>query len=320
MKNQASKIRVYYYFLLGAFGGLTGWFFHALSFRGVDGLQLGILIIRGTILGALIGVSIAAYDGIISRSGRRFFKLGLYGLLLGLIAGGIALPLAQWVFSRLWPASTGTQVQASFSARTFLVGTFCWVILGSIIGFVEVVGKGTQSLKGLFGGVVGGIIGGSIHEAARAYGFTADTNNSQVLQAISLSLMGGFIGCSIALISTLLRRAYIVVLDGKFAGHEYDVTKYVSKERGGRGVQGIIGSDEFRSNLYLPADREILPHHATLCYVNEAPTLLVTPEAQKVKARTLVNGHPVSNWPLSNGDKIQIGTTNLQYHQSGKVD
>jgi hypothetical protein len=109
-----------------------------------------------------------------------------------------------------------------------------------------------------------------------------------------------------------------VILDGKFAGHEYDVTKYVSRERGGRGVRGLIGSDELRANVYLPADKEVLSQHAVLCYANEAPTLLVTSEAQKMKARTLVNDYPVSNSPLNDGDEIQIGATKLLYRQTRK--
>jgi hypothetical protein len=317
MKNRVNKYRIYYYYLLGMFGGLTGWFLTALVFRGADDLGPLTLAGRGVILGGLIGLSVAAYDGLVSRSFGRFRKLGRNGLLLGVAAGGVALPLAQWVFGYLWPAGqAGAAV--GLSPRTFLVGTLCWAILGGIIGFVEVIGKGTQSYKGLLGGVAGGIVGGGVHETARAYGYVLDSGDSQqIVQAISLALMGGFIGLSTALIPTLLRRAWIEVLDGKYAGHEYDVTKYVSRERRGRGAQALIGSDELRANIYLPADKEVFAQHAVLCYTNEAPTLLVPPEAQKMEAKVLVNGYSVlKNCPLSDGDKIQIGTTSLLYHQS----
>jgi hypothetical protein len=316
MNNQANAIRCFYYFILGAFGGVTGWFIHALAFRGVEDLQLGTLMIRGAILGALIGVSIAAYEPIASRSARRYIRLGGYGLLLGVLAGGVALPLAQLVFSKWFPSSRG---QAGIlTTQSFLVGTACWTILGGVIGFTEVAGKGTQSYKGLLGGIVGGVVGGGIYEAARTSGYAGETYRSQTLQALSLGLMGGSIGASVALITTLLRSAWMEVLDGKFATHEYDVTKYVSRDRGGRGVRGIIGSDEYRANVFLPADNEILPQHAILCYANEAPTMLATDEARKVKAKILVNDHPVYNTPLSHGDTIQIGTTRLLYHQSRK--
>ena len=318
MKNQANFIRPYYYGLLGGFGGLTGWFVNAVIFRGVENFTYPAFAFRGLVLGGLIGLSVAAYDGMVSRSLRRFGVLGLKGLLLGAAAGAISLPLAQWLFARMLPASL-SGLAGAYSARLLLIGLACWVVFGGVIGFVEVVGKGTQSFKGLAGGVVGGLVGGGFYEAMRPFAFTQDLRPSQNVQALSLTAMGLFIGLSIAFITTLLRSAWIEVLDGKFAGHPYDVTKYVSRERGGRGVRGIVGSDELRANIYLPADKEVLPQHAILCYANEAPTLLATPEAQKVDAKILVNNYAVSNWPLSDGDEIQIGTTRLRYHQSRKA-
>src|SRR5215212_1081019 len=98
MKNQARTLRVYYYSLLGAFGGLTGWFVQAVLFRGTDDLTIMTLVERGTLLGGLIGVFIAAYDGFISRSPKRFLWLALWGLFFGVLAGGIALPISQTVF------------------------------------------------------------------------------------------------------------------------------------------------------------------------------------------------------------------------------
>jgi len=306
MNNQASKFRIYYYFLLGMVGGLTGWFLTALSFRGANDLAFLNLVGRGILIGSLIGLSVAAYDGFSSRTFRRFYKLGRNGLLLGVVSGGFALPLTQWIFSQLWPTS------AAQAGARLIVGTICWTIFGGIIGFVEVLGKGTQSYKGLLGGICGGIFGGGVYEIARHYGYIGNSDSTQVAQAFCLALMGGFIAISIALVSTLLRQAWVEVLDGKFAGHAYDVTKYVSKEVRGR---GLIGSDEFRANIYLPADNGVLEQHAILCYTNQAPTLLLTPEAQKLNPRTLVNGYPVSSCPLSDGDKIEIGTTSLLYHQ-----
>jgi hypothetical protein len=325
MKNHHNKLRVYYYVLLGALGGTTGWFVTALAFRGADA-DPPTVAAKGVILGALIGLAIAAYDGVVSRSFRRFFKFGLIGLLLGALGGGGGLSLGQQVFSRLWSPtlSGGREV---FSLSSFLVGTLCWMILGGLIGLVEVIGKGTQSYKGLLGGIFGALVGGGIYELARAYTQTSagEPNPSQAIQAVSLGVMGGAIGGSVALISTLFRRAWLVVLDGKLKDHIYDLTKYVSKDsvikgKGKENGGAIIGSDELRVTVYLPADKEVLPQHAVLRYANEAPMLLPTPEALKSKAKTLVNNYPVSTWYLTDKDKIQIGTTNLLYRQISDRD
>src|SRR5882757_11114119 len=95
------KYRLHYYFLLGALGGLTGWFVHALLYRGVESQTWLVLGKRGAFLGAFIGVAIAAYEGFASRSFVRFLKFGAYGLLLGALAGALALPSAQWAYCRL---------------------------------------------------------------------------------------------------------------------------------------------------------------------------------------------------------------------------
>jgi hypothetical protein len=323
MKNQHNKLRVYYYVLLGAFGGATGWFATALAFRGADA-DPPVVAAQGAILGALIGLAIAAYDGFVSRSFRRFFKFGLIGLTLGAFGGGGGLSLGQLVFSRLWSPIPGAG-RGAFDFRSFLVGTLCWMILGGLIGLVEVIGKGTQSYKGLLGGILGALVGGVVYELARGYALASagDPSPSQAIQAVSLTIMGGSIGGSVALISTLFRRAWLVVLDGKLEGHEYDVTKYVSKHsviKGKEGGGAVIGSDELRVNVYLPADKEVLPQHAVLRYANEAPMLLPTPEALKGKAKTLVNNYPVSTWYLTDKDKIQIGATNLLYRQISDGD
>lgn len=320
MKNQQNKLRVYYYVLLGALGGSTGWFVTALAFRGMDADPTTVAA-QGAILGALIGLAVAAYDGVISRSFRRFFKFGLIGLLLGALGGGGGLSLGQMVFDRLWSPTLG-EGRGVFTLRSFLVGTLCWMILGGLIGLVEVIGKGTQSYKGLLGGILGALVGGGIYELARGYAQSAagELNPSDAIQAISLTIMGGAIGGSVAFISTLFRRAWLVVLDGKLKDHIYDVTKYITKDSVTRGKGkenggAVIGSDDLRVTIYLPADKEVLPQHAVLRYANEAPMLLPTPDALKHKATILVNNYPISSWYLTDKDKIQIGATNLLYRQ-----
>lgn len=325
MRNQHNKLRVYYYVLLGAFGGTTGWFVTALAFRGAAA-DPPTVAAQGTILGAVIGLAIAAYDGVVSRSFRRLFKFGLIGLLLGALGGGGGLSLGQLVFGWLWVPAPGGGREV-FNLRSFLIGTLCWMILGGLIGLVEVIGKGTQRYKGLLGGILGALIGGGIHELARGYMLASagEPDPSQMIQALSLTVMGGCIGGSVALISTLFRRAWFVVLDGKLKDHVYDVTKYVSKDsvlrgKGKENGGAVIGSDELRVTVYLPADKDVLSQHAFLHYANEGPMLRPSPEAQKSKAKTLVNNYPVSTWYLTDKDKIQIGSTNLLYRQISDGD
>jgi len=305
------KQRIYLYFVFGSIGGLTGWFLSAsLLFSTANAIQQAVF---GAIVGAMIGVAIAAYEGISTRSLLRLFKFGSIGLILGTLAGLIALPMSQWLYSRLI-TTTGTQANAFLNWKAMGIGIVCWILFGGLIGFIEGLNKGTQSIKGFTGGVLGGIIGGGVYELARALGQAQGASlKQQLVLAISLSILGGAIGASIALVTVALKRAWIEVTDGKLSGRIYDVTKYVDPQLGSQ-KPGIIGSDEWRANIYLPGDHKVQPVHAKIGFSNGAPYLSVFPAAQK-RANTLVNGSPITNWTLKDGDRLQIGGTRLVYKQ-----
>lgn len=314
-------IRVYYYFIIGAVGGLTGWFIGTLLLRSLSSTlaagqqSISHQALYGAALGAAIGVSVAAYDGLVSRSLARFIKFGGIGFLLGSLAGALALPLAQWLYGRLLASSAASQTPNVLPIwKSILVGTICWVLFGGLIGLGEGISKGTQSWKGLLGGTIGGVVGGMIYEINRVSSDAVNLSyRRQLFLAISFALLGAAISAAIALVIAALKQAWIEVLDGKFAGRTFDVTKYVDPKLGVH-RSGIIGSDQWSSHVYLPGDNEVLAHHAEISFANGAPTLTVRPEAAK-RASTFVNGRKVSACPLSDGDRLQVGSTKLIYHQ-----
>ena len=308
------KLKIYFYFVFGATGGLTGWYLSASLLQGLMTLRDQALF--GAMVGAMIGLGIAAYEGFVTRSLIRLFKYGSIGLVLGAIAGVIALPSSQWLYSRLF-TTLGTQSDGPVVWKAAAVGMLCWIVFGGMIGFIEGLTKGAQSIKGFIGGVLGGIIGGGIYELARGWGLAKGASAQQqfVLAAV-LSILGGAIGASVALVTTALKHAWIEVIDGKFAGRSYDVTKYIDPQLGVH-KPGLIGSDEWRANIYLPGDHKVQPVHAQIGYANRAPSLSVYPSALK-HGVTLVNDKAVSDWVLSDGDRIQIGDTQLRYRQKRK--
>jgi hypothetical protein len=304
------KLKIYFYFVFGAMGGLTGWYLSASLLLGVVTLLDQALF--GAMVGAMIGLGIAAYEGFVSRSVIRLFKYGSVGLILGTIAGVIALPSSQWLYSRLFK-TIGPQ-SGGVVWKTLVVGMVCWIVFGGMIGFIEGLTKGAQSIKGFTGGVLGGIIGGGIYELARGWGMARGPSvQQQFVLALALSILGGAIGASVALVAVALKRSWIEVLDGKFAGRIYDVTKYVDPQLGIY-KPGIIGSDEWRANIYLPGDHKVQPTHAKIGFANRAPYLSVFSTALK-QAVTLVNGKPVGDCALNDGDRLQIGNTQLRYRQ-----
>lgn len=301
------KLRIYFYFIFGSIGGLTGWFLAACLLLGTaTALEQAIF---GALIGASIGVALAAYEGVLSRSLTRLFKYGSIGLMLGSSAGLIALPLTQGLYARLI-GSGGT----NSLGKAMIAGILCWIVFGGMIGLIEGLNKGTQSIKGFSGGVLGGVIGGGIYELARTSGVAQGASlKQQLVLAVALSILGGAIGASIAFVTLALKQAWIEVVDGKLAGRIYDVTKYVHPDPKSR-KPGIIGSDEWRANIYLSGDHLVEPAHAKIGYGNGAPYLSVFPAAQK-HSSTWVNGKNVNNWILNDGDRLTIGATMLVYRQ-----
>lgn len=322
------NIRIYYYFIIGAIGGLTGWFLSTIfgSLVGEDfaadilGRGMAYYILFGATLGAIIGIAVSAYDGIFNRSIQRFFKFGAIGLILGAIAGAISLPLVDLIYQFLAGAVSQTKSGATTKPIIlFLIGSICWVLFGGFIGFGEGIGKGTQAWKGVLGGMLGGLLGGIIYEINRAVNppstLSEDSMSGHFFSAVSFLLLGGAVSSSVAFVTSALKSAWFEVLDGKLAGRNYDITKYVDQKLGAVKA-GIIGSDEWSSHIYLPGDNEVQSHHAEISYTNGSPTITIMPEAAKRQA-TYLNGRRLTHSsPLVNGDRLQIGSTNLIYRNT----
>jgi hypothetical protein len=307
------KVRLLYYFLLGAFGGATGWILNAIVFydKSNNLLAWTTLIVSGAIIGGSIGLALTLYEWLSTGSIVRLLTFGLKGLLIGMVAGSLAMPLTQTIYSALLKSSAGA---TESSAKRFFAGFLCWLLFGSIIGSIEGFYKGTQMWKGWLGGLIGAMISGTLYEINRPATTAMDDLFSLIWQGLGMALIGGSIGFAIALISTVMRKAWLVILDGKAKDREIDVTKYVDRNLGKR-KHGIIGSDQYAANVYLPGDKSTLPRHALLSYTEEAPTLTASEEAIKLKAITTVGGRSITKSPLVDGDRIKIGQTNLIYHQ-----
>jgi FHA domain len=308
------KIKTYYYFLLGSFGGVTGWFILSF-FPEINNISNEILVVfsvRGLILGGIIGLSLAAYEGISNSSTIRFLRYGFIGLIVGSIGGAIALPLAQFLYN-LFISSVGSNSKPD-PLYVFGFGLFCWLIFGGVIGFIEGWGKGSQLRYGFFGGAIGGLVGGLIYEIARFSGGFANeaqfTLDDYVIQAMSFLLLGGIIGAALSLITNLFTSAEIKILTGDFAGDTRNISKFVMPNSQ---QSGSIGSNSAYDHVFIKKDPYIIGQHAILCYEDNGPRIKISEGAKKAKKEVMVNGRPISSWALVNKDIIQIGSTQMQY-------
>jgi len=94
-------MRLFYYGVLGAIGGVLGWQASnllGLSFTG--NLYLNEVLV-GALIGLFIGLLIGLAEGLLTRNLVGAAKAGLFGAGMGILGGAIGLPLAEGLFQLL---------------------------------------------------------------------------------------------------------------------------------------------------------------------------------------------------------------------------
>jgi hypothetical protein len=279
-------MRLYYYGVMGAIGGVIGWQVSnliGLSFTGSVYLSE---VVVGAMIGLFIGLMIGLAEGLFTRNYLQAGRGALLSGALGLVGGAIGLPLAEALFQVL-----GGQ----FWARA--IG---WGLFGLLIGLAASFTGGSQIWKGALGGLLGGVLGSLLLEAARNW-----LSDPLLGKAAGLLLMGASVGTFIALIVFLLSKAWLEVASGKLKGTEFILDKFMRAE----GPSAFIGSDALKSDIVLP-DPDVAPQHAMLkgngTHFNLKDMSL---------EGTFINSQRIEQAQLKNRQTIQVGNTQLVYHE-----
>jgi hypothetical protein len=279
-------MRLYYYAILGAMGGLTGW--QASNMVGLSfwsSLYLSEIVVGGLIglsIGALIGLS----EALLTRNLLQVIKSGIFSGGLGFLGGAIGLPLAEGLFQSLgagaWSRALG------------------WAIFGLLIGGAFGITSRNEAWKPALGGGIGGLLGGGMLENVRSL-----FPDPLIGKAIGLTALGASIGIFIALIVLLLSRAWLEVISGKMKGSEFILDKFIKKN----GPSAFIGSSPLKSDIVLP-DPDIAPQHALLKGEDSHFTL-----KDLSLSGTFVNDQKIEQIHLRKNQVIKIGNTQLVYHE-----
>ena len=279
-------MRLYYYGILGAFGGIVGWQTSnllGLSFAG--NLYLSEVVV-GAVIGFFIGVFIGLAEGALTQNLPRAAKTGLLSGLMGLVGGAIGLPLAEVLFQLLggqtWCRALG------------------WGLFGLLIGLAASANSGSQMWKGALGGFLGGLLGSLLLDGARNW-----LDNPLMGKAAGLLLLGASVGAFIAMIVFLLSRAWLRVTSGKLKGTEFILDKFLRAD----GPSAFIGSDALKADIVLP-DPDVAPQHALL---KGAGTHFNIKDMSL--NGTFVNNKPIEQATLRNNQTIKVGNTQLVYHE-----
>ena len=279
-------MRLYYYAILGAMGGLIGW--QASNMVGLSfwsNLYLSEIVVGG-LIGLSIGALIGSSEGLLSLNPLQILKSGSFSGGLGFLGGAIGLPIAEGIFQILggdpWSRAIG------------------WALFGLLIGGAFGVTSGNQAWKPALGGGIGGLLGGSTLESIRTL-----FPDPLIGKAIGLTTLGASIGIFIALIVLLLSRAWLEVISGKMKGSEFILDKFIKKN----GPSAFLGSSPLKSDIVLP-DPDIAPQHALLKGEDSHFTL-----KDLSLTGTFVNNRKIEQTNLRVNQVIKIGNTELVYHE-----
>ncbi len=244
--------------------------------------------------GMLTGLAIAVTDEITGSSSKRLLLRASLGALLGLVFGAVSGVLAQLVFSILIAVSLGA---AALPARTL-----GWAMLGAGVGMAVGIANysGRRVRYGLLGGAIGGGLGGVLFDV-----LSGITGAGTISRLVGFTAIGAFTGAAVMLIEESRKTAWVTRLVGKNEGKQYVINKQCAR----------IGRNEL-FEIPIFADTTVAKLHAEIQTSDWSSFQLVD---RTGTPSTLLNGNPVSNVKLKNGDIITVGNTNLAFGQKGQA-
>lgn len=291
--------RIYYNIVFGGIGGLLAWLFVGSL---PDLIQNAIFweLLTGAIAGAGIGALLGAVDGALGKQFGRFLLGAVRGGILGLVGGIIGLAIGEGVF---------LLTQGGLLGRS--IG---WGFVGAIIGTSEgIANRAPRKVSyGIIGGALGGLIGGALFEEltqlALSFVPASGTFDPQQLAwmqsaagALGLVLVGAMIGSLIALVESVLVKAWFKVVRGKQEGKDFNIVKGVM----------TIGSDD-RNDIPV-YDAKAGQRAATLRQVGKE--MRVEGAASVIRAGTNQPIPITQATALTDGDKVIVGNTTLLFRQ-----
>jgi len=295
-----SKILLNFYF--GAMGGFLGWIctesLPGLHQRPATGADLYVLYVEDAIFGAIVGLAIGAFLGLVEGVTVRTLTLAIRGALIGGPVGIVSGVLGLWAGETIYQAMGGGWAESFLEfVWKVIARALGWSLIGLFIGLSEGISTASpQKMKhGAIGGWAGGFLGGAAFDILARIFFT-DT----LSRLAGLVLIGGFIGFFVGLVEDLLKQAWVKVLSGRNEGKEYILDKEVV----------VLGRDEL-ADIGLFGDPSVALQHALIRRENNHHVLY----DRGNPIGTFVNGQPIQKQRLKDGDTIQIGRLRILFRE-----
>ena len=202
---------------------------------------------------------------------------------------------AAFVTSRIQGMVTDT---ATNSTQQYLATVATWGALGVFLTLAPgiVMRNKKKLIIGLTGGLIGGLIGGVLFEPISEFGFVKDY--PRIPELVAMISIGLLAGLATGLIEDAAKSGWLKVAQGLIAGKQFILYRNPT----------YIGSSP-DCQIYLFKDPKVGKRHAAIHIVPNGFEI----EDMPLGVNTLVNGKSVSRTRLKNGDRIQVGSTQLVF-------
>ncbi len=237
------------------------------------------------LLGLLIGLGLAVAEPIVGHNEKSAVIRGFIGAMLGAIGGYIC----SLFINDIYHFFGGGQSTSSFMKQMFARG-IGWSILGAFLAIAP--GIAMRNLKkfllGLVGGAIGGLLGGILFDPI------CQLTGSDI-PARCVNILGLGVGAAVAtaLLEEAAKHGWLKVATGVITGKQFILYRNPT----------VIGSSP-KAEIYLFKDPTVAPRHAAINGIG-GEFLLTALNG----ATVLLNGKPVQQQRLRNGDQIRVGNT-----------
>ena len=262
------------------------------------------------LLAAMIGLFIAAADGLICRVWRRVLLAGAVGMVIGCLGGfvfgSILANMLYGSISMMAHAHAGEGV-GGMTATGFLIQLSArrlgWGLAGMSMGLGQGIAlrSGRLLLYGFLGGLIGGLLGGLLFDPVQLFIVGEESLSAHWARLTGMVVVGLGVGVMIGIVELLARDAWLNMVEGPLAGKEFLIFKDMMQ----------LGASP-RSDIYLFNDEEVADRHAVIQASGDHYEIQSLAEFHPV----LVDGQPVTTRRrLRHGSQITLGKTIFVFHQ-----
>ena len=250
--------------------------------------------------GVMIALFLAIALPVTERNVPAAVINGSVGAALGL-AGGIAVSL---FVDKLYNAVAVDAAGQTTQGRQVLARVAVWGALGLFLTVAPgiVMRNWKKFAIGLLGGLIGGLIGGVLYDpvAAAAQDSRLFSQADRLATLVAMAAIGLVAGLTTGLIENVAKTGWLRVTQGLIAGKQFILYRNPT----------FVGSGP-DCQIYLFRDPKVGRRHAAIHIVPGGFELEDLPLGEP----TFINGKQVARTRMRNGDRIQVGATQLVFQE-----